>query len=106
MHFFPTTVAYTLHWNLDAIQAAYPGFFDLDFDYIDTDPWGILFKHLLVAYVLWLIPYLIWLRLIGYNLHRYGIPRPRGCFKFALPPSAQVFGDPLHLTWVLSFGAL
>ena len=77
IHVFPPMVAYTLRWHAAEMREAWPSVFSLNYlDEIRFFPdrgmsfLGTVAGNTVTGYVLWCIPYVIWMLLIGLNLPR------------------------------------
>lgn len=74
IHFYPPLLFYILRWNADEVLAAWPNMFHLDHDDIEffsSNAFvGTVFGNTIIAYLMWYIPYCIWIFSVGLDLPR------------------------------------
>jgi len=75
IHIMPPMLLYTLRWHSTEIQTAYPKLFRLD--YLDqmsffpsNEGGGSIAGNSILVYIVWYIPYISWMVLIGMDLPR------------------------------------
>jgi hypothetical protein len=73
IHFYPPLLFYILRWNADEVLAAWPNMFHLDHDieFFSSNAFvGTVFGNTIIAYLMWYIPYCIWIFSVGLDLPR------------------------------------
>ena len=75
IHFFPPLLFYILRWRGEEVLAAWPDTFHLNYEMAffpnaETPFFDSVFGNTLIAYLLWYIPYCIWVFTIGFDLPR------------------------------------
>jgi len=75
IHFFPPLLFYILRWRSEEVLAAWPNAFSLDYTN-DIQFWpedsftGNVFGNTIIGYLMWYIPYCVWIYFIGHDLPR------------------------------------
>ena len=73
IHFYPPLLFYILRWKSDEVIASWPSVFHLEHD-IEFFPkhsfLGTVFGNTIIAYLMWYIPYCMWIFYIGFDLPR------------------------------------
>ena len=93
IHIFPPMLAFTLRWYPDLVRQAWPGVFKLDYlsevHYYYGGGLSTVAGCSIACYFAWLIPYTVWMLLVGLNLSLSEFsPETDGKMKdrsFALP---------------------
>ena len=84
IHIFPPMVAYTFRWYPDRVHETWPQIFDLGYlremsFFINGRPTlGTVAGKSMLVYLMWLVPYSIWMLLIGLHLPRKDRTLPDG----------------------------
>jgi len=108
IHIFPPLLVYTLRWHAQEIAHAWPNFFKLDYFhdlhfFPSTQNKGTMFGNVLTntafVYILWLLPYVSWMFLVGLDL-------PRKNDKMKERDSTQLQYDTVFHFWMRSGGCL
>lgn len=73
IHFYPPLLFYILRWRSDEVLESWPNTFHLQHEiefFPKTSFVGTVFGNTIIAYLMWYIPYCIWVFSIGFDLPR------------------------------------